>query len=68
MASQDSLSSNPLLQNFDFPPFDSVDAHHVRPGIRALLQQLVRLLLKPRFIGLVYCVYEHIMLSTLLDY
>ncbi|KAG7550200.1 Peptidase M3A/M3B catalytic domain [Arabidopsis thaliana x Arabidopsis arenosa] len=40
MASEDSLSSNPLLQNFDFPPFDSVDAHHVRPGIRALLQQL----------------------------
>ncbi|EFH47684.1 hypothetical protein ARALYDRAFT_487887 [Arabidopsis lyrata subsp. lyrata] len=40
MASEDSLSSNPLLQNFDFPPFDSVDAHHVRPGVRALLQQL----------------------------
>ncbi|CAB89389.1 oligopeptidase A-like protein [Arabidopsis thaliana] len=40
MASEDTLSSNPLLQNFDFPPFDSVDAHHVRPGIRALLQQL----------------------------
>ncbi|KFK25326.1 hypothetical protein AALP_AA8G098300 [Arabis alpina] len=40
MASEDSISSNPLLQNFDFPPFDVVDAHHVRPGIRALLQQL----------------------------
>ncbi|KAG7608776.1 Peptidase M3A/M3B catalytic domain [Arabidopsis suecica] len=40
MASEDTLSSNPLLQNFDFLPFDSVDAHHVRPGIRALLQQL----------------------------
>ncbi|ESQ41005.1 hypothetical protein EUTSA_v10012826mg [Eutrema salsugineum] len=40
MASEDSLSSNPLLQNFEFPPFDVVDAHHVRPGIRALLQQL----------------------------
>ncbi|KAL1209020.1 putative cytosolic oligopeptidase A [Cardamine amara subsp. amara] len=40
MASEDSLSANPLLQNFDFPPFDSVDAHHVRPGIRALLHQL----------------------------
>ncbi|XP_013628521.1 PREDICTED: probable cytosolic oligopeptidase A [Brassica oleracea var. oleracea] len=34
------LSSNPLLQDFDFPPFDSVDAEHVRPGIRALLQHL----------------------------
>ncbi|WZY80305.1 hypothetical protein YC2023_026689 [Brassica napus] len=42
MASEDSLSSNPLLQNFEFPPFDVVDAHHVRPGIRALLHQLVR--------------------------
>ncbi|KAG2309931.1 hypothetical protein Bca52824_021488 [Brassica carinata] len=40
MASEDSLSSNPLLQNFEFPPFDVVDAHHVRPGIRSLLQQL----------------------------
>ena len=43
MASEDSLSSNPLLQNFEFPPFDVVDAHHVRPGIRALLHQLVRI-------------------------
>ncbi|KAF2582715.1 hypothetical protein F2Q68_00003839 [Brassica cretica] len=34
------ISSNPLLQDFDFPPFDSVDAEHVRPGIRALLQHL----------------------------
>ncbi|CAN6847330.1 unnamed protein product [Brassica oleracea] len=40
MASEDSLSSNPLLQNFEFPPFDVVDAHHVIPGIRALLHQL----------------------------
>ncbi|XP_022554301.1 probable cytosolic oligopeptidase A [Brassica napus] len=40
MAAEDSLSSNPLLQNFEFPPFDVVDAHHVRPGIRALLHQL----------------------------
>ncbi|KAG5408235.1 hypothetical protein IGI04_004554 [Brassica rapa subsp. trilocularis] len=40
MASEDSLSSNPLLQNFNFPPFDVVDARHVRPGIRALLHQL----------------------------
>ncbi|VVB18145.1 unnamed protein product [Arabis nemorensis] len=40
LVSDDTLSSNPLLQDFDFPPFDSVDAAHVRPGIRALLQQL----------------------------
>ncbi|EFH39126.1 hypothetical protein ARALYDRAFT_497269 [Arabidopsis lyrata subsp. lyrata] len=38
--SEETLSSNPLLQDFDFPPFDSVDASHVRPGIRALLQHL----------------------------
>ncbi|KFK28230.1 hypothetical protein AALP_AA8G489300 [Arabis alpina] len=34
------VSSNPLLEDFDFPPFDSVDAVHVRPAIRSLLQQL----------------------------
>ncbi|XP_023643733.1 organellar oligopeptidase A, chloroplastic/mitochondrial [Capsella rubella] len=38
--SAQTLSSNPLLQDFDFPPFDSVDASHVRPGIRSLLQHL----------------------------
>ncbi|KAJ0656713.1 putative oligopeptidase A [Helianthus annuus] len=31
---------NPLLKNFDFPPFDSIDAGHVRPGMRALLKKL----------------------------
>ncbi|CAI0405368.1 unnamed protein product [Linum tenue] len=31
---------NPLLKNFEFPPFDSVEADHVRPGVRALLKQL----------------------------
>ncbi|CAN8251513.1 unnamed protein product [Cochlearia groenlandica] len=40
MTSDEIHSSNPLLQDFDFPPFDSVDADHVRPGIRALLQHL----------------------------
>ncbi|XP_010518957.2 PREDICTED: probable cytosolic oligopeptidase A [Tarenaya hassleriana] len=40
VVSDESLSSNPLLQDFEFPPFDSVDAKHVRPGIRALLHQL----------------------------
>ena len=40
VVSDETLSSNPLLQDFDFPPFDSVDASHVRPGIRALLQHL----------------------------
>lgn len=38
---EESLESNPLLRNFDFPPFDVVEAKHVRPGIRALLQKLV---------------------------
>ncbi|KAL9464058.1 hypothetical protein AB3S75_001789 [Citrus x aurantiifolia] len=35
-----SLKDNPLLQDFEFPPFDVVKAEHVRPGIRALLKQL----------------------------
>lgn len=39
--SDDSLYSNSLLHDFDFPPFDSVDAKNVRPRICALLQQLV---------------------------
>ncbi|OAY75181.1 Organellar oligopeptidase A, chloroplastic/mitochondrial [Ananas comosus] len=34
------LDSNPLLRDFDFPPFDVVDAKHVRPGIRELLRRL----------------------------
>ncbi|KAJ6678917.1 CYTOSOLIC OLIGOPEPTIDASE A-RELATED [Salix purpurea] len=32
--------ANPLLQDFEFPPFDVVEASHVRPGIRALLKNL----------------------------
>ncbi|KAH8503852.1 hypothetical protein H0E87_014919 [Populus deltoides] len=32
--------SNPLLQDFEFPPFDVVEHKHVRPGIRALLKNL----------------------------
>lgn len=35
------IEDNPLLQNFDFPPFDVVEPKHVRPGIRALLGELV---------------------------
>ncbi|XP_011012058.1 PREDICTED: probable cytosolic oligopeptidase A [Populus euphratica] len=31
---------NPLLQDFEFPPFDVVEHKHVRPGIRALLKNL----------------------------
>ncbi|CAN4083113.1 unnamed protein product [Withania somnifera] len=31
---------NPLLKDFDFPPFDVIEAKHVRPGIRALLKQV----------------------------
>lgn len=34
------LGVNPLTQDFEFPPFDAVDAKHVRPGIRALLKKL----------------------------
>ncbi|KAK8472208.1 hypothetical protein PHAVU_002G143600 [Phaseolus vulgaris] len=36
------IEDNPLLQNFDFPPFDVVEPKHVRPGIRALLSELER--------------------------
>ncbi|XP_049381695.1 probable cytosolic oligopeptidase A [Solanum stenotomum] len=36
MASDD----NPLLKDFDFPPFDVIEAKHVRPGIRALLKKI----------------------------
>ncbi|KAI3704590.1 hypothetical protein L1987_74815 [Smallanthus sonchifolius] len=31
---------NPILKTFEFPPFDAIDASHVRPGIRALLKEL----------------------------
>ncbi|KAK4585034.1 hypothetical protein RGQ29_022626 [Quercus rubra] len=37
---EESIENNPLLQDFDFPPFDVVEAKHVRPGIRALLKKL----------------------------
>ncbi|WVZ09139.1 hypothetical protein V8G54_013669 [Vigna mungo] len=36
------IEDNPLLQNFDFPPFDVVEPKHVRPGIRSLLGELER--------------------------
>ncbi|CAM8940947.1 unnamed protein product [Rhodiola kirilowii] len=39
-SSEEILSDNPLLKDFDFPPFDVVEPKHVRPGIRALLAQL----------------------------
>lgn len=35
------LKDNPLLKDFDFPPFDVVEAKHVRPAIRAILSELV---------------------------
>lgn len=35
------IGVNPLLQDFEFPPFDVVEAKHVCPGIRALLKKLV---------------------------
>ncbi|KAH7846808.1 hypothetical protein Vadar_018425 [Vaccinium darrowii] len=31
---------NPLLTDFEFPPFDAIQAEHIRPGIRALLKKL----------------------------
>lgn len=34
------LDRNPLLKDFEFPPFDVIEPDHVRPGIRALLQRL----------------------------
>ncbi|KAA8531477.1 hypothetical protein F0562_006170 [Nyssa sinensis] len=34
------VEDNPLLKDFYFPPFDAVEAKHVRPGIRALLKTL----------------------------
>uniref|UniRef100_M8BTJ6 60S ribosomal protein L23 n=1 Tax=Aegilops tauschii TaxID=37682 RepID=M8BTJ6_AEGTA len=40
MADADS-NSNPLLADFDFPPFDRVEPAHVCRGIRALLARLV---------------------------
>ncbi|KAK7407173.1 hypothetical protein VNO78_08869 [Psophocarpus tetragonolobus] len=40
MAASSFDEANPLLQNFDFPPFDVVQPKHVRPGIRALIAKL----------------------------
>ncbi|KAI3931161.1 hypothetical protein MKX01_029351 [Papaver californicum] len=34
------LKDNPLLRDFDFPPFDVLEAKHVRPAIRAILNEL----------------------------
>ncbi|KAI6699459.1 hypothetical protein NL676_013783 [Syzygium grande] len=34
------IRSNPLLQDFEFPPFDAVEAKHVHPGIHTLLKKL----------------------------
>lgn len=39
--SSSTIDNNPLLQDFLFPPFDVIDASHVRPGMRALLNKLV---------------------------
>ncbi|XP_042498326.1 probable cytosolic oligopeptidase A isoform X2 [Macadamia integrifolia] len=40
MVSEVTLQGNPLLQDFVFPPFDVVEAKHVRPGILALIKKL----------------------------
>ncbi|CAH1444157.1 unnamed protein product [Lactuca virosa] len=34
------FDDNPLLKDFVFPPFDAIDACHVRPGMHALLKKL----------------------------
>ncbi|XP_039157610.1 probable cytosolic oligopeptidase A [Eucalyptus grandis] len=34
------IESNPLLQDFEFPPYDAIEAKHVRPGKYALLKKL----------------------------
>ncbi|KAJ8769289.1 hypothetical protein K2173_002493 [Erythroxylum novogranatense] len=39
-AVDESLQANPLLQDFEFAPFDVVQAEHVRPGVRALPKKL----------------------------
>lgn len=44
---EEPLDSNPLLQDFAFPPFDVVQAKDVVPGIRKLLGILVRSLASP---------------------
>ncbi|KAL3618978.1 hypothetical protein CASFOL_037206 [Castilleja foliolosa] len=33
------VESNPLLKDFYFPPFDSIEAKHVRAGVRAFLKK-----------------------------
>ncbi|WCJ35598.1 Zincin-like metalloproteases family protein [Euphorbia peplus] len=33
-------TSNPLLKDFEFPPYASVETEHIVPGVRALLKQL----------------------------
>ncbi|GKU95000.1 hypothetical protein SLEP1_g8419 [Rubroshorea leprosula] len=37
---EEGIEGNPLLQDFQFPPYDAVEAQHVRPAIRALLKTL----------------------------
>ncbi|XP_061336893.1 probable cytosolic oligopeptidase A [Gastrolobium bilobum] len=39
-AIDDLVEANPLLKDFEFPPFDVVEPKHVRPGIRTLLKKL----------------------------
>ncbi|KAJ1380194.1 Peptidyl-dipeptidase DCP [Sesbania bispinosa] len=41
-ALDDVVEANPLLLDFEFPPFDAVEPKHVRPGIRTLLNKLER--------------------------
>jgi hypothetical protein len=53
--------SNPLLQDFEFPPFDVVEHKHVRPGIRALLKNLVCCFFFSRFdFWVLFCVIYYV--------
>ncbi|KAF3957664.1 hypothetical protein CMV_017345 [Castanea mollissima] len=37
---EESIDDNPLLQDFEFPPFDVLQPKHIRSGIRELLKKL----------------------------
>lgn len=40
MATNDDVRSNPLTQDFQFPPFDAVEAKHVKPAMMEILKKL----------------------------
>ncbi|GJY92428.1 putative reverse transcriptase domain-containing protein [Tanacetum coccineum] len=46
---------NPLLKEFEFPPFDSIDASHVQPDMRTLLKKLDGIIMDPSRLKLSQC-------------